>query len=218
VNEPNDQLEDADDDSSGRGTIILLAVVVEGGLVGMAIALGWLLDREPFARLRLSVVDALWGLLAAVPLGLFFVAMIRWPVGPLRGLKTFTDTVIRPMLAPCTTVDLFGISVLAGVGEEALFRGLLQDTLAVWMPLALALTLASLLFGILHAVTPTYAVLAGLMGAYLGGLYEWTGGLLAPMVAHGVYDFGVLLYLQYGPGSDQIPPSVAKEDDPAKED
>jgi membrane protease YdiL (CAAX protease family) len=114
-------------------------------------------------------------------------------------------------------VDLFGISVLAGVGEEALFRGLVQDTLAAWMPLGVALALASLLFGLLHAVTPTYAVLATLMGAYLGGLYLWTGGLLAPMVTHGVYDFAVLLYLQYGPGSDQVPLPEEEPDDPAKE-
>jgi membrane protease YdiL (CAAX protease family) len=217
VSELNDDPED-EEDASGRATIILMAVVVEGGLIVLAIGLGWLIDREPFANLRLSVADALWGLTAALPMGVLFLAMIRWPVGPLRGLKAFTDSVIRPMLAPCTTADLFGISVLAGVGEEALFRGLVQDTLAVWMPPGAALALASLLFGVMHAVTPTYAVLAALMGAYLGGLYAWTGGLLAPMVAHGVYDFGVLLYLQYGPGSDQIPLRVAGDDDPAKEE
>jgi membrane protease YdiL (CAAX protease family) len=47
----------------------------------------------------------------------------------------------------------------------------------------------------LHALTPTYALLAVLAGAYLGGVWLLSGNLLVVIVAHGIYDFVALLYL-----------------------
>ena len=58
--------------------------------------------------------------------------------------------------------------------------------------------MASLLFGIAHAITPAYLVLAALIGEYLGGLWLWTGNLLAPIIAHAGYDFIALWYLAKG--------------------
>jgi membrane protease YdiL (CAAX protease family) len=200
--------------------VVTLAVAVEGGLALLAVGLGWLLDHPPLSPVRFQL-DA-WGLFigvaATIPMLALFLATLRWPVGPLRAIKSFTEKVVRPLLAPCTMVDLLGISVLAGFGEETLFRGLLQDMFVGWFreglpaaadltPVCLGVAVASLLFGLLHAVTPTYAVLATLMGAYMGVVYLWSGNLLAAMVAHGLYDFVVLIYLMYGPGSAEMDPS-----------
>jgi len=55
--------------------------------------------------------------------------------------------------------------------------------------------LASVLFGVVHSITPTYAVVAALVGAYLGWLWLWRDNLLAPIVTHAVYDFVALAYL-----------------------
>jgi membrane protease YdiL (CAAX protease family) len=182
-----------------------MAVIVEGGLVLLAIGLGWLFDHRPLDHFGLTWAAAGWGVAAAGPMLLVFVLMVRWPIGPLRAIKKFTDSIIRPLMATCTIVDLFGISLLAGVGEEMLFRGLFQDFFTNWMPLWLALVLASVLFGMMHAVTPAYAVLAAVIGAYLGALYIWTENLLAPMIAHGLYDFVVLLYIVYLSGLAEPP-------------
>ena len=54
---------------------------------------------------------------------------------------------------------------------------------------------ASVLFGLGHMVTPTYAVLAGLIGLYLGALSMVFGNLLQVVVVHSLYDFVALLYL-----------------------
>ncbi len=62
------------------------------------------------------------------------------------------------------------------------------------------LAVASVVFGLLHAVTPTYAVLAALIGVYLGGLWQVTGNILTPIVTHALYDFLLLVYLLAGPG------------------
>ena len=66
----------------------------------------------------------------------------------------------------------------------------------------------------MHPVSPMYAVLAGLAGAYFGALIVLTGNLLAPIVAHGGYDFVALLVLaRLKPGVSDIvmrqPPSTS---------
>jgi membrane protease YdiL (CAAX protease family) len=199
------------DDRSARNLVVGLAIAIEGGLIGLSWLLGWLLECRPLAAFAFTLPGALWGLAAAVPMLAGFFAGARWPVGPLAGIKDFTDRVIRPLMMPCTLVDLAGIALLAGLGEEMLFRGVLQDIFRGWMPLWAAIGLSALLFGILHAVTPTYAVLAALVGAYLGVLYLLTGNLLAPIVAHAVYDFVALVYVTRGPGSDVPPPEPEPE-------
>jgi membrane protease YdiL (CAAX protease family) len=45
-----------------------------------------------------------------------------------------------------------------------------------------------------HLVTKTYAVIATLIGAYLGVLWLATENLLAPITTHAVYDFVALVY------------------------
>jgi membrane protease YdiL (CAAX protease family) len=185
-----------------RYWVVGLAIAVEGGLLVVAEGIGRLLGRPPVALLHWEDTGGLlWGLAATVPMVGLFLAIVRWPVGPLRAIQQFTDKVLCPLLAPCTVVDLAGISLLAGLGEEMMFRGVIQGGLQEFLPVGLAVAGASLLFGVLHAVTFTYAVLASLMGAYLGWLWLATGNLAAPALTHGLYDFLVLLYLLRGPGS-----------------
>ena len=188
--------EDAEEHpNAARFRTVALAVLVEGGLVFLALALGWLLDINPLSRLSLELAGVGWGLVAALPMLAAFFVMRRWPVGPLAGLKKFSEDVVLPMMRPLTTVDLLGISCLAGLGEEMLFRGLAQDLLAGHMPLGWAIATASLMFAVVHAITPTYFVLAALASAYLGWVYALTGDIAAPIVAHAAYDFVALLVL-----------------------
>ena len=200
---------------SERWAVVLLAVLVEGGLILLAWLLGWLLGQHPLRTFAWDYQGALWGLAGTLPMLLVFVGMEFWPVGPLGRLKQFGEQVLRPLLAPCTVIDLLGISVLAGLGEEMLFRGVLQGYFVQRAGLWVGLALASVLFGLMHFITFTYAALAALMGVYLGLVWEWTGNLLAPVLMHALYDFLVLLYLLRGPGSalppDQTAPAPAED-------
>jgi membrane protease YdiL (CAAX protease family) len=205
--------EEPPEELSSRQAVVLMAVAVEGGLILLAWALGWLLGQPPLRHFSWDAGAALDGVLAAVPMLLLFLAMVRWPVGPLRRIKDFSEQVLRPLLAPCGVLDMLGISVLAGLGEEMLFRGVLQGAFVRWLPPWLAVVLASTLFGLLHAVTASYAALAAVMGAYLGWLYLHADNLLAPAVTHALYDFLALLYLLRGPGSDQVPELPDEEED-----
>ena len=87
------------------------------------------------------------------------------------------------------------ISLLAGLGEELLFRGVLQLGLTDWFGLPIALVATSTLFGLAHLITPTYAVLAGIIGIYFGMLAVVTDSLFAPVAAHALYDWAALTYL-----------------------
>ena len=48
-----------------------------------------------------------------------------------------------------------------------------------------------MIFGLVHAVTPLYAVLAAFVGIYLGLSLDYGGdrNLLTPVIIHGLYDF-----------------------------
>jgi membrane protease YdiL (CAAX protease family) len=198
-----------------RLLVVRLAVLVEGGLLVLASLLGWWLEQPPLERFHWDFRAVLEGAVATLPLLLLFLVIVRWPVGPLGRIHRFGEQVIRPLLAPCSVLDLFGISALAGLGEEVLFRGVLQGAFAARAGVIIGLILASVLFGLLHAITLTYVVLATLMGAYLGGLWWYSDNLLAPIVTHALYDFLVLLWLLRGPGS-HTPPS-AEPDAPPEE-
>jgi membrane protease YdiL (CAAX protease family) len=193
---------------SGRGRgMVLLTVLCEGGLG----ALAWLLSRWWHIPLLESLTwkpgDLLLGALASGPLlGLFFVCM-RWQAGPLKGIVEFSHEVIGPLFRPCRWYELAGIAALAGVGEEMLFRGVFQVALARWLGEATALLVVSLLFGLLHWITPTYAFIAGLMGLYLGLLWLGTGNLATPILTHGLYDFVALAYLVRASCPDREPTS-----------
>jgi uncharacterized protein len=71
----------------------------------------------------------------------------------------------------------------------------IQPALAGYLPLAAAVALTAALFGVAHWVTPTYALLAGLVGAYLGLVLLLSGNLLVPIVAHALYDVVALALL-----------------------
>jgi membrane protease YdiL (CAAX protease family) len=170
-------------------------VLFEAGLGVLAFVLGWLIDYPIWQAIHWNIHDALAALVATVPLLLIFFLCVRWPIGPLARIKAFAEEVLKPLFRSCTLLDLAAISLSAGFGEEALFRAVLQSILNRWVTLWAALVLASLVFGLLHSITPTYAVLATLMGAYLGWLYIASGNLLVPILVHALYDFVALAFV-----------------------
>jgi membrane protease YdiL (CAAX protease family) len=91
------------------------------------------------------------------------------------------------------------LSLVAGLGEELLFRGLVQTAIAdmIGEPTGLwiGLVVASVLFGLAHFLTVGYVLMAALMGGYLGWLWIASDNLFIPIAAHAVYDFLALVYV-----------------------
>ncbi len=163
-----------------RERFLRLAIPFEAGLVPLAVALAWLLGGSLNDSLRRPGPGLFWGIVATVPPLICLVVIRAIPWRPLRRVGEFLRGVLGPALSQCSLMELAWVALLAGLGEELLFRGALQPFLG--------LPLASLLFALAHCITPTYALLTGLMGLYLGWLAKATGNLWVPITTHALYD------------------------------
>jgi len=188
-------LQAPENDQPDQDVIIIFAVFFELALAPFSLFLGWLLGHQPLERFVWSLRDALWGAVAAVPLIGLFLAMLAWPIGPLAKVKRFCKEELVPLFDESYWSELALISLSAGVGEEMLFRGVLQASFISWLGMYGGLAVTSVLFGLLHPISFTYIVIAGSLGLYLGVVWIVNGNLLAVMVTHALYDFAVLGYL-----------------------
>jgi membrane protease YdiL (CAAX protease family) len=172
-----------------------LGIAFEAGLILVAWLLGWLLGHKPLDSLHWSVSGFLMGPVATLPMLAAFFLLLRSRFRAIERIRRLFDEIALPFFGAYTWFDLTVLSLLAGIGEEMLFRGVAQAALDHWLGPWPALALARLLFGMLHALTPAYAILASLAGAYLGVVWLATGNLLVVIEAHSLYDFIALSYL-----------------------
>jgi hypothetical protein len=109
---------------------------------------------------------------------------------------------VRSLFGRAAWYDLALVAAAAGLGEELLFRGALQPLAVNWTTPVIGVAATSLLFGGLHAATAAYFVLATAIGAYLGWLAHGYDDLVAPIIAHGAYDFAALMVLMHDEPTD----------------
>lgn len=182
-----------------------LVIAFEGALGVVAWGVAWILGHDlplgfggTSSELR-PLAAAGVGILAIGPLGLGLLLIERLQLASLQGLERQVRRLVRRLFCGFGVAELLIVASVAGLGEELLFRGLLQDGLRQWLggPAGpwLALAIASLAFGVCHWLSTTYAVLACLAGLYFGLLLIGTGNLIAPVVAHAGYDLAALIYL-----------------------
>ncbi len=177
----------------------LVAAIFEGSLAVVAVGLGRWLGHSPLATHSFSSTAILLGLAGTLPpLGLFWLCL-KCPLPPFQRIARIFEETLVPLFAHCSLMELAVIAALAGLGEEMLFRGVVQAGVAdkIGGPFGIyaGLLAAAALFGLMHPITPAYAVLAGLIGLYLGWIWLLCGNLLTPITIHGVYDFLALAYL-----------------------
>ncbi len=163
-----------------------LAALPVGGWLGVDLRMVW---GNPGLR------DILLGLAVCAPLLVLPPAVVHSGWSGFRAMRRALEQRLLPILREWSPAQQLLLSGLAGVAEEALFRGALQAGLAPVLGDLASLLLAAALFGLCHAVTGFYALLAAGMGLVLGLEWWFTGSLLAPMITHAVYDFAALIYL-----------------------
>ncbi|MFW6198339.1 MAG: CPBP family intramembrane glutamic endopeptidase [Acidobacteriota bacterium] len=178
-----------------RRALLALAVLFEGGLLVLAVVLGRLLGMPLGERLRPTAGQWLLGLAATLPLLLALAWALRSERSFVRRLREGIAELVDRALLEARLVDLVIIAVLAGLGEEALFRGILQPLLAGPLGPWAGNAGAALAFGLAHPISAVYVVYATAVGLYLGALMELGGGLLAPVVTHAAYDLIALVWL-----------------------
>lgn len=139
-----------------------------------------------------------------VPLGILAVVLDRFEdrvpalqnvsKAAQRSVLAFMGSTFRPGTGLGKAVVL---GLAAGISEEWLFRGVLQFELVGRLGEVAGVALSSLVFGLLHAVTPLYAILAGLASLYFGAIYLYTDNLAIPMACHALYDIGALFFAHW---------------------
>lgn len=150
-------------------------------------ALAWNAFRErgfpPFGDSILSSL-VIGVAAAAVTVSLGLLAYRVFPV-----FERLAEELAPQLLDGASRGGLVLVSIFSGVGEEMVFRGVLQEEFG--------LVAASIIFGVVHIgpdrrylLWTAWAVLAGFL---FGFLYEWTGGLIAPVAAHVLHNAATLL-------------------------
>lgn len=167
------------------------ACFFEAALILVAVFLGWIANIDPFAYLYFSESAIAYGVLGTMPLFLLFLILEQIPAEPVVKIKSVLFETLGPGLHRYHWTDLLILASIAGLSEELLFRGVIQPWIESSWGLTAGLIGSNIIFGLAHAVTPLYAVLATLTGIYLGLSMDYGGdrNLLLPIVIHGLYDF-----------------------------
>ena len=171
-----------------RSAFLKLAILFQGGLALIALGLSWSLGVSVTCRVSYEGIRN--GIVATIPLLALLALVYQSRTRNLIQIRHLLQDVLGRPLSACSWSDLLALAALAGFSEELLFRGVLEPCISRWNPV-LALIANNILFGLCHAVTPTYAILAGLMGGYLSLTMKWTSepDLLVPICCHSLYDF-----------------------------
>ncbi|MDD5578653.1 MAG: CPBP family intramembrane metalloprotease [Methylobacter sp.] len=167
------------------------ACYFEASLVLVALILGWLADINPFENIYFSETAITYGLIGTAPLFLLFLTLEHLPGESIEKIRKLLLETLGPGLHRYHWADLFILSAIAGISEEVVFRGVIQPWMESSWGITAGLIGSNIIFGLVHAVTPLYAVLAALVGIYLGLSLDYGGdrNLLIPIIIHSLYDF-----------------------------
>lgn len=129
------------------------------------------------------------GLGAAIGL---LIVLISWMLTKFTKIFQELVEVLNSMLGPLTVLEIFFIAAFSSIAEEFFFRGLVQEKLGI--------VIATVLFGLLHSGPGKkflpWTAFALVMGALMGGVYEWRQNLMAPIMIHFVANFVNLILMQ----------------------
>ena len=167
------------------------ALYFESSLILVAIILGAIAQINPFEFIDFNERVLLNGLIGTLPLCVIFLALNHLKIEPLLKIRKILHDTLGESLVDLHWTDLFVLAAVAGISEEILFRGVIQPWLENSWGIVAGLIISSVLFGLVHAVTWLYFILAVSVSFYLGMYldYENTRNLVTPIIIHGLYDF-----------------------------
>jgi hypothetical protein len=100
---------------------------------------------------------------------------------------------LRPVARDLSAWGIVAVALFSALGEELWFRGLLQVWIGLW--------LQALAFGVVHSQLRgpsrwAWVIWAMFMGLAFGAIFELTGSLLGPILAHALINALNLSYLK----------------------
>ena len=184
------------------------AVIFQGMVIPLALGLALIVGVTPWDDFHLTAEALLVAVLATAPLVIGFWATANARSPWFRDLGELVRPTLTALFRDRSEGAVVLVCLLAGLGEELLFRGFLQAWLSQLISPWIGVALAAVAFGLLHFLSFTYFVVATALGLYLGVLYELTGNLLIVCLVHALYDWVAIRYLldndevsgRFGPG------------------
>ncbi len=175
-----------------RYKVLIISLLSEGVVLVLALLSAEYFGINLFPLTESLSRDLLVGAAGAAPPFMLFLFIISKKAGNISLFSSVRKTVlvdVREIFLSVGLFDLVLISLLAGFAEELLFRGVLQAEFGI--------VAASILFGLIHCISPAYVIVTTLMGFYIGALYLVSGSLMVPVQVHFIYDLAALVYLRY---------------------
>jgi len=202
-------MQDSENDNFPRNNILgmfspammitLVTVQVEGGLAVLAIVIAWFADISLREMFVVNPLHFLLAVVAIVPVLALCRLVYMMPFKTVEFTRRFMRSVYNDFIRHCSVTQLLLVAVMSGIGEELLFRGILQTFVTnacgdgTW-GLAIGVILTSVLFGIVHPINKLYVFLCIVIGIYLGLFFAWSGNnLIVPIIIHAFYNFIVFL-------------------------
>ncbi len=165
--------------------ITKIALIIYVPLALVALAWAWLAENRLAWSLDSSWLSASYpsrlGLSLALGFALALVVVSATPVLVKRtAWARELHAELKEIISPLSPTEITLLALASGLGEELFFRGALQPVLG--------LLLTSLIFGALHVgpkkVFLAWTFWAFVMGLLFGSIFELTGVLWGPVLAH----------------------------------
>jgi membrane protease YdiL (CAAX protease family) len=176
-----------------RTTLLNFTILVEGLLLLVATVWSKMVGLELAPRFVFDYKALLLGLITGLLMaGFGYLLLLSRHHPVLRQLRHTVDDMLIPLVQDLRPADMILIAVLSGFCEEVFFRAVAQQKFG--------LVLTSIAFGLFHDPSfrnLSYTFLALGYGVVLGLLFQYTGNIWAPIVAHAVHNLITLWVLRY---------------------
>lgn len=133
-------------------------------------------------------------------------ALEQWLMEKEADAEKLTTLFLNISTIEALMINLFMIAIIPAVGEELVFRSVLQPIMVkLFRNVHVGIIIGSLLFSLLHfqfyGLLPRFV-----LGLFLGYLYYWSGSIVIPMIMHFVNNgSAVLVYYLHANGVIEIP-------------
>jgi membrane protease YdiL (CAAX protease family) len=212
------QLQTLLNDFSNPSAISVLKLIQTVSTIGTfilpAFLIAWLFDSQPMNYLALSkkvsfssIILVVVALISALPLinflgdlnsrmslPSFLGGVERWMQASEEEAAKLTKSFLEMHSVSDVLFNVFMIALLPALGEELLFRGIIQRIFSEWSKnVHIGVWISAVLFSAMHM--QFYGFIPRMMlGALLGYLLVWSGSLWLPIIAHFVNNASAVIF------------------------
>jgi len=192
------------------GLFILPSIII-AFFLGKSILSYLKLDIKPlFSILALALICLVFAmpiiglfgeLNSSMKLPEFFSGIEQWMKNMEESTAGLMESFLKTDNLSALLLNIFMVGIIAGVGEELMFRGVIQKIFTDWTRnIHAGVIIAAILFSAMHL--QFYGFLPRLLlGLFLGYLFVWSGSLWIPILVHIIYNsFAVVLYYLFESG------------------